>query len=382
MFLKVKGGKFNHPIQGRGSTCRFGACSEGGQRVRSINRITSDWPSIIWPCRWRRWPYLSLTTSRFVVLLPSTYDNRLIKYLHINLIFKKGMFLKVKGGKFNRPVQGRGSTCRFSARSEGGQWVRSINRITSQGSHRYSRGGTTPLCYNIQSAVLKIGGAGGSAVKLTTDLLQLLCLWGRLLAACDKKKSASLKEQDAEEVPLQTSAMKEKPLDEKPQAAVMNGGDKSSSETPVMTVHPTDGSDIPVHSGQGEGQAKPDAWTEHVVEVPYFKSVLGKEGDGWNPMLEQSMSWRFPCSGHVEFLWGWGGGGGGTWWKLAYIFHCSTEQKRACSCWWSWGGGGGGGAGLTRGQCRYYLSVQWNLTEDPFHQRWDHPVRDRPLGWE
>ena len=103
-------------------------------------------------------PYLSLTTSRFVVLLPSAYDNRLIKYLHINSIIKKGMFLKVKGGKFNRPVQGRGSTksrgrkfnrpvqgrgstFRFGARSEGGQRVRSINRITSQGSHRYSRGG-------------------------------------------------------------------------------------------------------------------------------------------------------------------------------------------------------------------------------------------------
>ena len=76
---------------------------------------------------------------------------------------------------------------------------------------------------------------------------------------CDNKKSASLKERDAEEVPLQMSAMKEKPLDGKPQAAVMDGGDKSSSETPAVTVHPTDGSDIPVHSGQGEGQAKPDA---------------------------------------------------------------------------------------------------------------------------
>ena len=83
-------------------------------------------------------PYLSLTTSRFVILLPSTYDNRLIKYLHINSIFKKGMFLKVKGGKFNCPVQGWGSTCRFDARSECGQRVRSINRIAPQGSHRYS----------------------------------------------------------------------------------------------------------------------------------------------------------------------------------------------------------------------------------------------------
>ena len=102
-------------------------------------------------------------------------------------------------------------------------------------------------------------------------------MWGRLLAACDKKKSASLKERDAEEVPLQTSATKEKPLDEKPQAAVMDGGDKSTSETPMVTVHPTDGSDIPVHSGQGEGQAKPDAWTEHVMEASYFKPVSGKD---------------------------------------------------------------------------------------------------------
>ena len=72
------------------------------------------------------------------------YDNLLIKYLH-----KKGMFLRVKeggggvggGGKFNRPVQGWGSTCRFVARSEDSQRVRSINRITPQGSHRYSRRG-------------------------------------------------------------------------------------------------------------------------------------------------------------------------------------------------------------------------------------------------
>ena len=103
------------------------------------------------------------------------------------------------------------------------------------------------------------GGRCQQLIKLTTDLLQHLCLWGRLLAACDKKKSTSLKERDAEAVPLQTSATKENPLDEKPQAAVTDGGDKSTSETPVVTVHPTEGSDIPVHSGQGEGQAKPDA---------------------------------------------------------------------------------------------------------------------------
>ena len=79
-----------------------------------------------------------------MVVLPSTYDNLLIKYLHINSIFKKGMFLKVKGGGgggVNRPVQGLGSTCRFGARSECGQRVRSINRIAPQGSHRYSRRG-------------------------------------------------------------------------------------------------------------------------------------------------------------------------------------------------------------------------------------------------
>ena len=67
------------------------------------------------------------------------YDNRLIKYLHS--ILKKGMFLKVRGGKFNHPVQGWGSACRFGARSEGSQRVRSINRIAPQGSHRYSRRG-------------------------------------------------------------------------------------------------------------------------------------------------------------------------------------------------------------------------------------------------
>ncbi len=71
------------------------------------------------------------------------YDNRLIKYLHS--ILKKGMFLKVRGGKFNRPVQGWGSTCRFGARSEGSQRVRSINRIAPQGSHRYSRRGHDPI---------------------------------------------------------------------------------------------------------------------------------------------------------------------------------------------------------------------------------------------
>ena len=57
----------------------------------------------------------------------------------------------------------------------------------------------------------------------------------------------------------------------------MDGRGKSTSETPVVTVHPTDDSDIPVHSGQGEGHAKPDAWTEHVMEASYFKPVSGKD---------------------------------------------------------------------------------------------------------
>ena len=74
-----------------------------------------------------------------------------LKFTYEFDIQEKACFSRSRAGKFNRPVQGRGSTCRFGARSEGGQRVRSINRIASQGSHRYSRGGggggTTPLCY-------------------------------------------------------------------------------------------------------------------------------------------------------------------------------------------------------------------------------------------
>ena len=100
------------------------------------------------------------------------------------------------------------------------------------------------LLYKCSKCSIKNWRGGGSAtVKLTTDLLQHLCLWGRLLAACDKKKSASLKERDAEEVPLQMSATKEKPLDEKPQAVGMDGGDKST----LLAV-------TTVHSGQGGGK--------------------------------------------------------------------------------------------------------------------------------
>ena len=56
-------------------------------------------------------------------------------------IQEKACFSRSRGVEFNRPVQGRGSTCRFGARSEGGQRVRSINRIAPQGCHRYSRRG-------------------------------------------------------------------------------------------------------------------------------------------------------------------------------------------------------------------------------------------------
>ena len=81
------------------------------------------------------------------------YDNLLIKYLH-----KKGMFLRVKEGgegKFNRPVQGWGSTCGFVARSEDSQRVRSINRITPQGSHRYSRRGHDTIVLHMSCQAAK-----------------------------------------------------------------------------------------------------------------------------------------------------------------------------------------------------------------------------------
>ena len=73
------------------------------------------------------------------------------------------------------------------------------------------------LLYKCSKCSIKNWRGGGSATfKLTTDLLQYMCLWGRLLAACDKKKSASLKERDAEQVPLQTSAMKKNPWTRNP----------------------------------------------------------------------------------------------------------------------------------------------------------------------
>ena len=62
------------------------------------------------------------------------------------------MFLRVKEGgegKFNRPVQVWGSTCGFVARSEDSQRVRSINRITPQGSHRYSRRGHDTIVLHV-----------------------------------------------------------------------------------------------------------------------------------------------------------------------------------------------------------------------------------------
>ncbi len=74
-------------------------------------------------------PYRSPVPSRFVVRQPS-YQ------------IKRACFSKSGGGgKFNRPVQGWGSICRFVVRSEDSQRVRSINRIAPQGSHRYSRRG-------------------------------------------------------------------------------------------------------------------------------------------------------------------------------------------------------------------------------------------------
>ena len=62
------------------------------------------------------------------------------------------------------------------------------------------------------------GGGGGGLQLLNYPLIYFstLCLWGRSLAACDKKKSASLKERDAEQVPLQTSAMKKNPWTRNP----------------------------------------------------------------------------------------------------------------------------------------------------------------------
>ncbi len=76
------------------------------------------------------------------------------------------MFLKVKGGKFNRPVQGWGSTCRFGARSKGSQRVWSINRIAPQGSHRYSRRGHDPI-------VLHVWNTQYSVVINTASLLDV-----------------------------------------------------------------------------------------------------------------------------------------------------------------------------------------------------------------
>ena len=100
-------------------------------------------------------PYLSLTTSRFVVRTSSinlrqpSYQIFTYKFdiqeRHVSQ--SQGGGGGGGGGEFNRPFQGWGITCRFGARSECGQRVRSINRIAPQGSHRYSRRGTTPLCY-------------------------------------------------------------------------------------------------------------------------------------------------------------------------------------------------------------------------------------------
>ena len=97
-------------------------------------------------------PYLSLTTSRFVVLLPTTV---LLEFTYEFDIHEKACFSRSRGGKFNRPVQGRGSAFRFGARSDGGQRVRSINRIAPQGCHRYSRRGHDTIVLHIVGCVLR-----------------------------------------------------------------------------------------------------------------------------------------------------------------------------------------------------------------------------------
>ena len=45
--------------------------------------------------------------------------------------------------------------------------MRSINRIASQSSHRYSRGGTTPLCYTSKDASF-----------LNACVCVCVCVWG------------------------------------------------------------------------------------------------------------------------------------------------------------------------------------------------------------
>ena len=89
------------------------------------------------------------------------------------------MFLKVKGGGGGGgssivPVQCWGSTCRFGARSECGQRVRSINRIAPQGSHRYSRRehDTIVLHRERERERERVGGGGGGAHS-----------WGNCLAS-------------------------------------------------------------------------------------------------------------------------------------------------------------------------------------------------------
>ena len=120
-------------------------------------------------------PYLSLTTSRFVVLLPSTYDNHLIKiYTYKFDIQERHVSQSQRGGKFNRLVQGRGSTCRFGARSEGGQRVRSINRIASQSSHRYSRGGHDTIVLHSFQQLLTLTDC--ETIFLNTENLHSVCL--------------------------------------------------------------------------------------------------------------------------------------------------------------------------------------------------------------
>ena len=89
----------------------------------------------------------------------------------MNSIFKKSMFLKVKGNKFNRPVKACGSTLRFDARSECGHQPNSPARLslTTVG------GGTTPLCYikqpkrRIKMAALMLPFSTEAATEVKTN---------------------------------------------------------------------------------------------------------------------------------------------------------------------------------------------------------------------
>ena len=139
--------------------------------------------------QWVHRPYLLLTTSRFVVPLPSTYDSRLFRsYVWIRYIYiRKSVFLKVKGGSSivpahlptsNEPGQSSSARCpavwgpydnespdlchlpiqwpTWPISSLGGALVDSVHvasavikRIAPQGSHCYCwRGHNTIVLHN------------------------------------------------------------------------------------------------------------------------------------------------------------------------------------------------------------------------------------------